>query len=1704
MSVNVSGGDLQWDANINLSGFNAQLNQIRNGLNSLVADQKNQANFLEEFSKKAAAAAAGYFSIQAASDFVQSMVRVRGEFQQIEVAYRTMLGSKEKADQLMAESVKLAAITPFTLQDVASGSKQLLAYGFAAKDITENLEMLGNVASGVGSQLGDLTYLYGTLKASGRVTQMDINQFAGRGIPIYQALADVMKINVEQVREYVSAGKVGFPDVERAFNKLTSAGGQFYNLMQEQSKTLTGQLSNLEDAWSRMLNELGQQNEGLFADAISGAIDLVDNYQEILDILGDLIASYGVYRAVLLLGAAATSVATYAAAGFTAAEILQFYWTKTLTKAQALLNLTMLANPYVAVTAALAALGTYLYLASENTAKLKTAAELTAEAMGKQGDAVETSEAKLKVYVEMLKNSNLSEGERLNIYNKIKAIDPSIVKGIDEKTISYGKLKDSVNAYIASLRQKFAAEANEGAIKASIQNENEIRKQIEGVGNEGFKFSLGRITGDKDIEEAEDLKKLNALKNTLLQQQIETNKLIGKSIQTGSAEQIKAAENDLKALNEQKKLYKKGSIEYTTVQQQAIEKLDELNKLRQLKSKETADASAPVKYDAGKNKAYYDAIVKENTEALEALDKGSKDFNSKAAIFKKKIQDAQRELLSFDVSGKRLAKANDDLFKWGEKKLDILNKISDAEAELAVKNLSQNEAEIAQNKLKYTQLRRDLEEYNREAAKAGKALLGKEVFARVDNAEAKEDYSIRYRQDTEKLKTKLELDKQLYADYEDFKTKYGEDKAKERFGNEVKSNKDLIGQLNYEFGKLVIKSISGNLSAEEKKRFEQVAKDIKGLTDLEQQRFDSAYEMALTHSQNIDRINAQYRNAALALGKNITEEQKSELSLQRDNAIEAAKDEVLTKSNLYKKLSVDTIELTREQVKVQIAALKDLLESGALNNEIKTKIESQLSDLNAVLKIGIDQTNLKALKQRIADTVSLLNSTKDGKSIISESEFKRLTEELAKLQGELRKTLNTSSGGAKSNFVKGIEANFEYLKGSTADVATGVANDLGQVSGSFNELSNALGGTNTEAGYTLDTIGRLVGVAADAAGAVGSFASGDIIGGVTKTIKAISGLFSIASKVKEMNAAARKEVEDFYTKAAEGERAYQALLRQRELDEVRRGKNSYQAIVAQLDLLKKQSPEIQAAYDKIFASLQGQSSVSGVGYEHGTWFRKAKTWDIMASLMGSDYDKLEKLYTENKLKDQAKTDFEALKQLREELKNAGVDVQDLQAQLNELLTGTSVSGLADGLSQLFENGKFAAEDFGQSFEDIMKKAMINSFKYKLLEDALTPFYNEFAALFTNGTPDQAAIDALRAKYVALGVEFGEKFKDLERVTGISFTETNVVPVVVDVVVDSDFENFKDRVAELLRNTATPVEEFGQLLEDEIKSRIFAGFKAQVFADGLKAFNDKLVSFTKSGNPLTQAQIAELKIEYFKFIDDAKLKMADLEKVSGISFAEIIKNEVGGAASAIDNEFQSIQDSILGIFANTENATEDFANNFQSIIKKAILESFRATALGDQLKEFYEQFKEFSNSGDGLTQERIAILKAQYDQIIRDGQSKMSDLEKITGVTVNSSVPKSSAMASSIGRTITEETAGVLSSTWMSSLEELVDIANAMRISNTIGQQIVTALARIEQNTYRTANNTNNLDGKLDALISAMRGNGGTSVSQQFRDEGLSF
>lgn len=309
--MNNEKGKLYYGLGLDNNQLRADAAESRNIIKGIGDTAVSEGNRIDSISHRIGAALAVAFSAQQATAFARSIVQVTGEMQQLDVAFTTMLNSKAKSDALLSQAVNFAAKTPYDLLGVADGIKQLLAYGTAAEDAIETVEMLGNVSAGLSVPLGDMVYLYGTLKSQGRAMLVDIRQFAGRGVPIYEELAKVLGVSVNEVNKYISAGKVGFPEVEQAFKNMTSEGGKFYNLMQEQSKTITGQISNLKDNFDMMLNDIGSANEDVISGAISGASYLIENYQEVGKTLAALVATYGTYRAALIATAAIqNSVAT--------------------------------------------------------------------------------------------------------------------------------------------------------------------------------------------------------------------------------------------------------------------------------------------------------------------------------------------------------------------------------------------------------------------------------------------------------------------------------------------------------------------------------------------------------------------------------------------------------------------------------------------------------------------------------------------------------------------------------------------------------------------------------------------------------------------------------------------------------------------------------------------------------------------------------------------------------------------------------------------------------------------------------------------------------------------------------------------------------------------------------------------------------------------------------------------------------------------------------------------------------------------------------------------------------------------------------------------------------------------------------------------------------------------------------------------------
>lgn len=297
-------GSIKFDVTGNNKNVLAAFRGVQDGVKQMAQEVEQQGQSIENVFGRIRSIASMTFAGFTAKEIMSTLANVRGDFQQFEIAFETMLHSGEKAKAMILDLAKLAASTPFDMKGVVSGAKQLLAYGFAADQITDTMRRLGDISAGLGLNLQDLTWLYGTTMVQGRLFTRDLMQFTGRGIPMTEALAKQFGVTKDKVSELVTAGKIGFPEVEKAIKSMTDEGGQFGGLMEKQSHSITGQISNIQDSIEMAINDLGAQTEGLMNDALDITSKVIDHWKEIGKVILTAATAYGTYKAVLMTATA--------------------------------------------------------------------------------------------------------------------------------------------------------------------------------------------------------------------------------------------------------------------------------------------------------------------------------------------------------------------------------------------------------------------------------------------------------------------------------------------------------------------------------------------------------------------------------------------------------------------------------------------------------------------------------------------------------------------------------------------------------------------------------------------------------------------------------------------------------------------------------------------------------------------------------------------------------------------------------------------------------------------------------------------------------------------------------------------------------------------------------------------------------------------------------------------------------------------------------------------------------------------------------------------------------------------------------------------------------------------------------------------------------------------------------------------------------
>lgn len=430
---------------------------------------------IEQMFKRATSGALAFFSVAKATDFVKSMATVHGEFQAIEIALSTILGSEEKAMGLVAQLKDTAAKTPFDMKGVASGAKMLLAYGESADTVNDTLIKLGNIAAGLSQPLGDIVYLYGTTMTQGRLYTQDLNQFTGRGIPMIRELAKEFGVAESEVKKLVEEGKVGFPEVQRVVENLTNETGMFYNLMERQSAAVTGKISNLEDAWASALDEMGQSSEGFLYAGIEGATYLVEHYETVLKILGTLITAYGSYKAALIAINVVQKVSATIEA--TRALLAQTQMLRRATQAQILFNQAVKANPYVLAFSALTTLISALVMFSDKGEEAERVTASLANATKKADEEFDKEASHVKSLADIVQNSNVHYLKRKQCLEELQRIIPDYNASLTKEGELLNNNTDAIKNYLIQLERQIKLKAVQEELEEAYKEQRQIQKE---------------------------------------------------------------------------------------------------------------------------------------------------------------------------------------------------------------------------------------------------------------------------------------------------------------------------------------------------------------------------------------------------------------------------------------------------------------------------------------------------------------------------------------------------------------------------------------------------------------------------------------------------------------------------------------------------------------------------------------------------------------------------------------------------------------------------------------------------------------------------------------------------------------------------------------------------------------------------------------------------------------------------------------------------------------------------------------------------------------------------------------------------------------------------------------------------------------------------------------------------------------------------
>lgn len=448
-------GKINFSLGLDTSGLQKDVAKSRQIFKSLGDEVKDECSKMDDSLKKVGKAVAAYFTATQILSFGKAILNARKEIESFEISFNTLLGSKEKGAAFFAEIKEFAVKTPLQLNDIARAAQTLLGFGIEANRIMPILRQLGDVSMGNAERFKSLSLAFAQATSAGKLQGQDLLQMTNAGFNPLNEIAKKTGKSIGELKEDMAKGKISAQDLADALSSAASQGGQFYGMLEEQSKGIEGSLSNLEGAWQDALNEIGTSLQGTFTDAIALATKAIQNYDVFIKAILSLAAAYGTYKAVLM----ATVIIQKTQAFAENIRLIMMFRKELglLNATQQAFNITAMKNPYIMLATAIAGVVTALVLFNKNEDQATEIIEKCNEQIKQQNAELEQLKNRKSAVVEAEKDATKSTAEEIS---KIELL----INTIHDETNSLDDRRKAIRQMQAIVPKYHAELDNEGKL----------------------------------------------------------------------------------------------------------------------------------------------------------------------------------------------------------------------------------------------------------------------------------------------------------------------------------------------------------------------------------------------------------------------------------------------------------------------------------------------------------------------------------------------------------------------------------------------------------------------------------------------------------------------------------------------------------------------------------------------------------------------------------------------------------------------------------------------------------------------------------------------------------------------------------------------------------------------------------------------------------------------------------------------------------------------------------------------------------------------------------------------------------------------------------------------------------------------------------------------------------------------------------------